>query len=750
MLFSFIALTLLIVLSTTLIFSSMYIDTIYNELTFAASNDLDRINMEFDNLFLQIRNLFRLLKENPDINSFICFSNFDPLIINRTDTYLKQIQYTNPFFHSITLYNPAYGSPIHAGKTGVDVMQFTRKSLKSPDVKSDFNFVTSTITSNSTTGVNQIQSALSIVFTEAALDDSTDGNLTIINLDREEVEKKLLGKLDGITLVTDDSGHVIFNPYGYVNTSSLFNESYYMKILNDKEYRGSFRTKISSDNKLITYVKNIESGFYIINIRSVNSIAKPITKARTTFIVISLLIAVIFSFSGYFISNRIFSPIKQVAEKFLNSKFGQQIPRMTEIDMISKVFEETTEYMRQLENKNEHSSSKQKENIFRLLLKGNITPELAKQELSDCKLKVVFSNLIHVCVRIDNFADMNENDKPIYETTLWRIIPEIVKGEFDCEAVNMFQGELALFVNYKKEKENSFPLLLSAIDKVRRISTQTLHITLTAGIGGAANSIEECYGAYQKAVEMAKQRFVLGQNMTIYKQLLEDRLSTHLSYPSEMEDKLVAAIKANKKTSYLTTLHDFIELLGNYPYSEVVSILFQFMTSCIKAINQITNQNSNRPALNFDEFSTRFFELQTLEHVKEWMISIFDEYQGNVEQINQLKNNKHYIAVEKMQEYIREHYHDIGLSVELVAEKAGYTPSYFTRIFKEISGLYVNDYIRQMRIDKAKALLSLPDNKVSDIPAAVGFTNLSHFSTVFKKDVGLTPSAYREYVLAKK
>ena len=51
------------------------------------------------------------------------------------------------------------------------------------------------------------------------------------------------------------------------------------------------------------------------------------------------------------------------------------------------------------------------------------------------------------------------------------------------------------------------------------------------------------------------------------------------------------------------------------------------------------------------------------------------------------------------------------------------------------------------RINKAKELLGMEENKINEIPNMVGFTNISHFYAVFKKEVGLTPAAFREYSL---
>jgi AraC-like DNA-binding protein len=52
----------------------------------------------------------------------------------------------------------------------------------------------------------------------------------------------------------------------------------------------------------------------------------------------------------------------------------------------------------------------------------------------------------------------------------------------------------------------------------------------------------------------------------------------------------------------------------------------------------------------------------------------------------------------------------------------------------------------QVRINKAKELLASSSCKVNEIPDMLGLSSASHFFAAFKKDVGLTPIAYREYI----
>jgi AraC-like DNA-binding protein len=60
-----------------------------------------------------------------------------------------------------------------------------------------------------------------------------------------------------------------------------------------------------------------------------------------------------------------------------------------------------------------------------------------------------------------------------------------------------------------------------------------------------------------------------------------------------------------------------------------------------------------------------------------------------------------------------------------------------------VTGKTIHSYILQVRLNQAKELLSSTDEPVQNIPEKIGLANLSHFSKVFKKYVGQSPTAYR-------
>ncbi len=78
-----------------------------------------------------------------------------------------------------------------------------------------------------------------------------------------------------------------------------------------------------------------------------------------------------------------------------------------------------------------------------------------------------------------------------------------------------------------------------------------------------------------------------------------------------------------------------------------------------------------------------------------------------------------------------------------VAEKYHLSHSYFSRIFKTYTGFGFNAYLTHLRIQKATQLLLNSNAPIFEIAYQCGFGDSNYFSTVFKKDTGISPIKYR-------
>ena len=84
------------------------------------------------------------------------------------------------------------------------------------------------------------------------------------------------------------------------------------------------------------------------------------------------------------------------------------------------------------------------------------------------------------------------------------------------------------------------------------------------------------------------------------------------------------------------------------------------------------------------------------------------------------------------------------LTLAEIAHVAGMNPHYFSRAFRQAMGIPPHRYVINRRVEKAKRLLTDDELPLVEVGLSVGFRNQSHFTTIFHKQTGVTPKAYRD------
>ena len=125
--------------------------------------------------------------------------------------------------------------------------------------------------------------------------------------------------------------------------------------------------------------------------------------------------------------------------------------------------------------------------------------------------------------------------------------------------------------------------------------------------------------------------------------------------------------------------------------------------------------------------------------------------QGQKEKIEQIQvkgNND--ALMERVMKYINDHLADPELSVERLTEEVGISRAQLHRKLKEIAGVSAGEFIRNIRLEQAARLIAEGQINITQVAYSVGFNNQTHFSTVFKKHYGMSPSEYAETKRNKK
>lgn len=96
-----------------------------------------------------------------------------------------------------------------------------------------------------------------------------------------------------------------------------------------------------------------------------------------------------------------------------------------------------------------------------------------------------------------------------------------------------------------------------------------------------------------------------------------------------------------------------------------------------------------------------------------------------------------------MLKYVGEHYDNVNLSLQFLADEYGANSAYLGRLFRKETGTGFTDYLNIYRVELAKKLLKETNLKGVDLSEKVGFSNYNYFYIVFKKITGQKPMEIR-------
>lgn len=188
--------------------------------------------------------------------------------------------------------------------------------------------------------------------------------------------------------------------------------------------------------------------------------------------------------------------------------------------------------------------------------------------------------------------------------------------------------------------------------------------------------------------------------------------------------QLLHRIKNNTKTSHipvvlLTTKNDH--------------------QSRIEGFEQGADAYIDKP-FNLEELEVRIAGLIANHNRMKGKFSGLQEQEGTVRKIELKGNNA--LLMEKIMKVVNERLGDSEFNVDALADIIGMSRVQLFRRVKEITGITVGEFIRNLRMQQAAELLTKGDITVSQVAYAIGMANPPHFTAAFKKYFGVSPSEY--------
>jgi two-component system response regulator YesN len=130
--------------------------------------------------------------------------------------------------------------------------------------------------------------------------------------------------------------------------------------------------------------------------------------------------------------------------------------------------------------------------------------------------------------------------------------------------------------------------------------------------------------------------------------------------------------------------------------------------------------------------------VRSVNALEEWALEMAEKAFVHVREAEERQS-----VVERVRQYIQLNI-DHELTREELGKQVGFNADYIAKLFKKETGLSINDYVVQERVALAEQLLSSTDLPVNSVALAVGYSNFSYFSKVFRKATNLNPQQFRK------
>lgn len=262
--------------------------------------------------------------------------------------------------------------------------------------------------------------------------------------------------------------------------------------------------------------------------------------------------------------------------------------------------------------------------------------------------------------------------------------------------------------------------------------------TASVGIGKDTGGLLDIPDAYRTAAESVKLQFY-----DCCGQVFEAKNDNRKKYTADknLMKSFRDALRGNRLYEASQLISAFTDSVRNFRSSEIESVKNLYF-HLLMIVFEVARE---RDLIGKAEENEQCYIWQEIERIR--LMSELSEYLLNtmkaaLPQVGPDESENRKIA--EINRYIRENISDKLLSVQTVAHSIFLNHQYLCSYYKKATGKTVNDFITEVRMEKAKELLLNKKIKIYDVTTRIGLTDSNYFSTLFKKYTGCTPSEYRE------
>ena len=369
--------------------------------------------------------------------------------------------------------------------------------------------------------------------------------------------------------------------------------------------------------------------------------------------------------------------------------------------------------------------------LFKLLV-GAVSPMQAVEKGQTLGLDLIARHYLVVILKLELGDRTEQYDHDEYQQ-VQRTLTEVAQKNPDVLVLKRDWGDMIFIMkgNTREYLEEERDLLL---EEIRQEVAKTRY-QVTIGVGASKERIADIRQSFVDALVHLQypvdgrggglnQSFERRELLKLDKTAVENYL--RCGAKDEFDHFFNVYLQPLSETALKSTL------IKNYVFVDLI-------LATAKLVHELGGEIDNvMPELNsIETVLANVNSVEQLRNEAHKIISIGLAYR------DRHPNSQHTHLIRQAKEYIEHHYADTELSLNALAARANLSASHFSAVFSQETHQTFKEYLTEIRMNKAKELLRMTALRSAEIAYQVGYNDPHYFSSVFKKNTGLSPIEFR-------
>jgi AraC-like DNA-binding protein len=572
------------------------------------------------------------------------------------------------------------------------------------------------------------------------------------------VMDQLIGEMasgtQGASLLMENNGQLIANGHADLRKTSNFDIALRnMIVLSDKQPH-SLLFKWNEETYSVTY-----RAFSRLGSQWIYASAVPLAQLTTPVLLLSriiigtsclvLLVAALFSWQA---SLRLYRPIRRLIGMLgVNLETSDDDPHHDEFQYIEHRWQHLSRESQVLQVKLEQQLPSLRQGFLLQLVQGHLIV-LSEAELRDRMIQYGWDILhksfsvlmVQLSGNLDDSGKFSDGDEQFVTFSAGHIAEEIASTR--CRHVDLinFQdmsfGMMLLYPSSQTDEQVKGELIQLANQLTNTLSSM-MRMDVTISLGQRSSSVRRLPEVFDETRQALRYRDLNLSCQVLDTEVLMPNGRQAVIYPFEYDKQIIQSIRMGLEDEAIAYIGKFMEDLQSRSGEELP--VRQALVQLLGNIQFAIMQSGYNPHEIYGDISLidQFNRLHKPKLMVDWLQNhVIRPYIHAMVQTTDIQKK---LLVEKVIHLLNETYMN-DISMEYCADLCGTYPQRLSIAFKQVTAINFIDYLTRLRLDKSMAMLADSDIKINDIAERVGYQP-SYFNRLFKKHTGMTPGQYREH-----